>query len=58
MKPLGARLSELWIAAIVVVLDQAAKVAIKAWLPLHETVPVIPGILDLTHVRKDRKSVV
>ena len=34
-----------------VVLDQAAKAAIRAWLPLHETVPVIPGVLDFTHVR-------
>ena len=51
MKPLGARIGELWIAAIVVLLDQTAKAAIKSWLPLHETVPVIPGVMDFTHVQ-------
>lgn len=51
MKPLGARIGELWIAAIVVVLDQITKAAVKSFLPLHENVTVIPGFVDLTHVR-------
>ena len=42
---------ELWIVAVIVVLDQATKAAVKAKLPLHESVTVIPGFFDLTHVR-------
>lgn len=51
MKRLGARVGELWVAAGVVALDQAAKFAVRSILPLHETVPVIPGLMDFTHVR-------
>jgi signal peptidase II len=39
------------IAGGVAVLDQAAKMAVLAWLPLHRSVPVIPGLFDLTHIR-------
>jgi signal peptidase II len=42
---------EVWIAATIVVLDQATKVLVKSRLPLHESVTVIPGVFDLTHVR-------
>jgi signal peptidase II len=45
------RTSELWIAAGVVGLDQATKALVRAKLPLHESVSVIPGFFDLTHVR-------
>ena len=51
MTSLRARVPELWIASVVVVLDQATKALVKARLPLHESVTVIPGFLDLTHVR-------
>jgi len=39
------------IAAAVLVLDQATKTWIREALPLHASVTVIPGLLDLTHVR-------
>jgi len=39
------------IAAVVVVLDQATKALVRATLPLHVEVAVIPGLLSLTHVR-------
>ena len=42
---------EIWIAAAIVVLDQATKAMVKARLPLHESVTVVPGFFDLTHVR-------
>jgi signal peptidase II len=45
------RASELWIAALIIVLDQATKAVVRAKLPLHESVTVIPGFFDLTHVR-------
>ncbi len=45
------RSSELWIAALIVALDQATKAMIRARLPLHESVTLIPGFVDFTHVR-------
>jgi signal peptidase II len=45
------RMPELWIVAAIVVLDQATKALVKAKLPLHESMTVIPGFFDLTHVR-------
>jgi len=51
MISLSRRLPELWVALAIVILDQATKALIKAKLPLHESVTVIPGFFDLTHVR-------
>jgi len=45
------RVSELWIAALIVLLDQATKALVRMNLPLHGSVTVIPGFFDLTHVR-------
>jgi lipoprotein signal peptidase len=38
----------------IVVLDQATKAMVKFRLPLHESVTVIPGFFDFTHVRNTR----
>jgi signal peptidase II len=46
-----ARSLELWIVAVVVVFDQATKVAVRQTIGLHDVVPVVPGLLNLTHVR-------
>lgn len=35
----------------VVVLDQLTKLVVRRRLPLHDSVTVIPGFLDFTHVR-------
>jgi signal peptidase II len=51
MTSIRRRLPEIWIAAAIVALDQATKAMIKARLPLHESVTVVPGFFDLTHVR-------
>ena len=45
------RVPELWIAVAIVLVDQATKAIVKARLPLHESVTVVPGFFDLTHVR-------
>lgn len=37
------------VAALVVVLDQWTKHLVQASLPVHTPVPVIPGVLSLTH---------
>lgn len=36
---------------LVVVVDQLTKAIVRARLPLHESVTVIPGLMDFTHVR-------
>ena len=51
MASISLRIPELWIAVAIVALDQATKALVKARLPLHESVAVIPGFFDLTHVR-------
>jgi signal peptidase II len=42
---------EMWIPLVVVALDQATKALVRARLPVHDSVTVIPGVLDFTHVR-------
>ena len=42
---------ENWLPLVIVVLDQATKALVRAKVPLHGSVPVFPGFLDLTHVR-------
>jgi signal peptidase II len=41
---------ELWIAAFIVLLDQAAKAVVRSAVDLHESVVVIPGLFNLTRV--------
>jgi signal peptidase II len=42
---------EIWLPLAVLVFDQITKALVREMLPLHESVSVIPGLLDLTHVR-------
>ena len=42
---------ELWLSAIIVALDQLTKALIRSKLALHDSVNVVPGVLDITHVR-------
>lgn len=39
------------LALAVFALDQATKAWLRAALPLHETVPLVPGVFHLTHTR-------
>ncbi len=42
---------ELWLPIVIVALDQLTKAIVRATLPLHESVSVLPGFVDFTHVR-------
>ena len=44
------RQRELWIAALIVVLDQATKALVRERLAVDESVTIIPGFFDLTRV--------
>jgi signal peptidase II len=45
------RRPEVWIVVLLVVFDQFTKWLVLQRIALHETVTVIPGLLNLTHVR-------
>jgi signal peptidase II len=42
---------EIWLPLAIVVLDQLTKALVRATVPLHSSVTVVPGFMDLTHVR-------
>ena len=46
-----ARHLEIWLPVAVVLADQSAKAIVRATLPLHTSVPLVAGLVDLTHVR-------
>ncbi|HOG29326.1 MAG TPA: signal peptidase II [Vicinamibacterales bacterium] len=39
------------LAAAVILLDQLTKALVRREIPLHDSVPVVPGVLNLVHVR-------
>jgi len=45
-----SRSLHVWIAGLVVIVDQAVKLLVRSRLQLYESVMVIPGLLDLTRV--------
>jgi signal peptidase II len=51
MNAIRGRVPELWLSAIIVVMDQLTKALIRSKLALHDSVNVVPGVLDITHVR-------
>jgi signal peptidase II len=46
----GQRPLQVWIAGLVVIVDQATKWLVRSRLELHESIEVIPGLLSLTRV--------
>lgn len=40
-----------WLSLLVIACDQAAKAAIHATLPVFESIPVVSGLVDFTHVQ-------
>lgn len=45
-----SRRTQVWVAVLVVALDQVVKAVVRSHLTLHESVTVIPGFFDLTRV--------
>jgi len=39
-----------WIGLVVVILDQITKAVVLQTMALYETIPVIPGLFNLTHI--------
>ena len=47
--PVRKRLIEFLLPAVIVIVDQASKAKVRAEVPIHDSVTVIPGFLDITH---------
>lgn len=47
----GPRLLELWIPLAIVAIDQATKYLVRRSLAVSDSVAVVPGFMDFTHVR-------
>ena len=41
---------EVWLPMVIVAVDQATKAMVKVALPLQDSVTIIPGVMDFTHV--------
>src|SRR5262245_14760636 len=50
-EPAPARRLEIWLPIAIVLIDQLTKAAIRAMLPQHTSVTIVPGLVDFTHVR-------
>jgi signal peptidase II len=42
---------EIWLPILIVAVDQLTKAVVRAMVPLHESVTIVPGFMDFTHVR-------
>jgi signal peptidase II len=51
MSPIRRHAPELWLTVIIAAADQLTKALIRSRLALHESITVIPGMFDITHVR-------
>jgi signal peptidase II len=40
---------EVWLPIVIVTIDQATKAMVRASVPVHDSVTIIPGLLDITH---------
>jgi signal peptidase II len=49
--PLPPRRLEIWLPILVIAVDQLTKAIVRAELPLHASVTLLPGFIDFTHVR-------
>ena len=41
-----------WVVVVIVILDQITKALVHSSLSLYESATVIPGLVDLVHVRE------
>src|SRR4051812_48135344 len=42
---------EIWLPILIVAVDQLTKAMVRSTLPLHDSVTIVPGLIDFTHVR-------
>ena len=42
---------EIWLPIAIIAIDQLTKAMVRTMLPLHDSVTILPGLVDFTHVR-------
>jgi signal peptidase II len=50
-EPASPRRLEIWLPIAIVVLDQITKALVRSMVPLSSSVVVVPGLMNVTHVR-------
>ena len=51
VRPLHTRRLEVWLPIVIVLLDQLTKALVRALVPEHASITMIPGFMDVTHIR-------
>jgi signal peptidase II len=51
IEALPPRRLEIWLPILVIAIDQLTKAVVRATLPLHSSITLLPGFVDFTHVR-------
>ena len=49
-RPAYRRFAEIWIAALIVIVDQVTKMIVRRHFELHESLEIVPGFFNLTRV--------
>jgi signal peptidase II len=49
VQPVQKRLIEFVLPMLIVAVDQATKAMVRATVPVHDSVTIVPGFLDITH---------
>jgi signal peptidase II len=49
--PAPPRRLEFWLPTLIGAVDQLSKAVIRAVVPLHDSITIVPGLVDFTHVR-------
>lgn len=49
-QPASGRNTEIWLAALIVLLDQATKAIVRRRFELHDSIEIVPGFFSLTRV--------
>jgi signal peptidase II len=49
VQPVQKRLIEFVLPMLIVAVDQATKAMVRASVPVHDSVTIVPGLLDITH---------
>jgi len=42
---------DVWLPLVIVVVDQLTKLMVRSTLPLHSEIPIVPGLVNFTHVQ-------
>jgi signal peptidase II len=50
-QPARPRRLEIWLPIAIVAVDQLTKAVVRSQLAMYQTIPIVPGVVNITHVR-------